>query len=276
MPVFLALLSSGLWGTADFLGGTVSRARPVVAVVAGSQLAGLLLMLIVATVTRSWGSPPDYLIWAAIASLSGVSALAAFYSALAIGHMGVVSPITATGVVVPLAAGLATGQAPAPWQAGGIVLAIGGVVLASGPEIRGAAGRRPVVLALAAAVLFGVTLTALARGAESSAVMTVTAMRGISVPLCVLVAVLIGRPGTLKASVSPAIAIVGIFDVTANLTFALASETGVPAVVAVLGSLYPVVTVLLAWWLHHERLSGMQYGGVAAALAGVALIAAGG
>lgn len=69
---------------------------------------------------------------------------------------------------------------------------------------------------------------------------------------------------------------IGAFDVLANVAYGAASTLGLLAVVAVLGSLYPVVTVLLAWWVHHERLRPVQYAGVVTALLGVAAISAGG
>ncbi len=136
----LALLSSGLWGSADFFGGLMSRRLPPIAVVAWSQTSGLVLGLVVATVTGAWGDPAGWLPWAVLAGVSGALGLVAFYAALASGTMGVVSPIAALGAVVPVLAGVVAGEQPTGLQTAGIVVALLGAVLASGPELRAARG----------------------------------------------------------------------------------------------------------------------------------------
>ncbi len=276
MPAVLALLSSAMWGTADFLGGSLSRRRPVLAVVGWSQLAGLVLMIVTATVTGSWGTDLAYLPWAVLASVSGFLGLIAFYTALAIGTMGIVSPVAALGVLVPLSLALFGGEAPTSVQVLGIVLAVIGVVLASGPELSGSAGGRPVALALLSAVLFGAALVGIARGSQTSAVMTMTGMRASTV-ICFAVVLAVARTagGITRADVGPLVT-VGFFDVAANVAFGLATAAGLLSVTSVLGSLYPVVTVLLAWWFYGERLRAVQYVGVVGALTGVVLISAAG
>ena len=136
--------------------------------------------------TGAWHDPHGYLPWAAAAGLVGMVSLVAFYAALASGTMGVVAPIAATGVVVPVTIGLATGDRPAWLQLGGVALAVAGVVLASGPEIRGveqaraAGGARSLVLAGAAAVGFGMVLWLLAEGGHYSVSMTLLTQRTAS------------------------------------------------------------------------------------------------
>ncbi len=282
MAALLALLSSLLWGGADFLGGSLSRRHPAVVVVAGSQLAGLVAALTVATVAGALGAPTGYLPWAVLAGLAGLIGLTSFYAALAAGTMGVVSPIAALGVVVPVFVGLGSGERPHPLQLVGIVVAVAGVVLASGPELSGRAGARPLLLAGVAAVGFGLALLFIAEGSATSTLMTLVAMRATSVAvLGVVVGALArrrrrtGQPwGTGRRDVGP-IVLVGIGDVAANLTFGLASTRGLVSIVAVLGSLYPVVTVLLARVILHERLAVAQTIGVSGALGGVVLIAVG-
>jgi drug/metabolite transporter (DMT)-like permease len=281
MAALLALLSSLLWGAADFLGGTVSRRLPALLVVGASQLAGLLTVAVVAVAAGELHAPTGYLPWAVAAGLAGLGGLVAFYRALAIGTMGVVSPIAALGVVVPLAVGLGRGERPGAVQLVGIVVAVLGVVLASGPELSGRAGARPLLLAMAAAVGFGLALLFITEGAQTSTLMTLVTMRVTSVLVVALLLVsqVAARarrtPIKLTARDLPLIAVVGIGDAAANLTFGWASTRGLVSVVAVLGSLYPVVTVLLARVVHHERLAAVQNAGVVAALAGVGLIAAG-
>lgn len=282
MSAALALLSSVLWGTADFLGGTASRRLDALRVVLVSQavaLGGLvpLVLLLAPEVTAATVGT------GVVAGLVGPGALFAFYRALALGTMGVVAPIAALGVVVPVAAGLASGEEPSGVQVAGIAVAVVGVVLASGPELRGAGrgGTRPLVLALGAAVGFGVVFVLLAEGSASAGtaevVLVLLAMRATSV--AVLGALLLARGGTAAVAVPrrdlPTLAVIGAFDVGANGTFAVASQSDLVSVVAVLASLYPAVTAVLAWRLHGERLRPLQLAGVAAALAGVVLLSAG-
>jgi drug/metabolite transporter (DMT)-like permease len=159
----------------------------------------------------------------------------------------------------------------------GIAVAVLGVVMASGPELSGRAGAKPLLLAAAAAVCFGLTLLFIAEGARTSTLMTLVTMRVTSVLAVALLLVSLARRTPLRLSPRdlPLIAVVGIGDAAANLAFGWASTRGLVSVVAVLGSLYPVVTVLLARVVHHERLAAVQNIGVVAALAGVGLIAVG-
>ena len=277
MAAVLALLSSVLWGGADFLGGTVSRRLPALVVVGASQFAGLLTVVVVAAAAGQLDAPTDYLPWAVAAGLAGLGGLVAFYAALAMGTMGVVSPIAALGVVVPVVVGLVRGERPAALQLAGIALAVVGVVMASGPELSGRAGLRPLLLAVVAAMGFGLALLFIAEGAQTSTLMTLVTMRVTSVLVVALLLVSIARrtPARLSVRDLPLIAVIGVADAAANLTFGWASTRGLVSVVAVLGSLYPVVTVLLARVVHHERLAMVQNVGVLTALGGVGLIAVG-
>jgi drug/metabolite transporter (DMT)-like permease len=276
VPVLLSLLASLTWGTADFLGGTAARRLPVTAVVAVSQTFALIGVLVVALVTHAYDADTGYIGWSLVAAVCGVVGLSAFYSALAMGTMGVVAPIAATGVVVPVVVGLAQGDQPSALQAVGVVVAIVGVVLASGPELRGGAvGRRPLLLAVLAAFGFGAVIVCVAKGAHYDTTMTLLVMRCASVALLVGV----GLTGRVRMNAErrdlPLLAAVGAGDVGANAMFAVASTQGLLSVVAVLSSLYPAVTVLLARLVHGERMKRLQDLGVVAAIAGVALIAGG-
>jgi len=315
VPAALALLSSLLWGTSDFLGGTASRRLPALSVLGGSQLVALLGLVPVAVLTGELDAPRGYLLPGVAAGLVGMVALSAFYRALAAGTMGVVAPVASLGVVVPIGVGLLRGEAPTALQLTGMAAAIVGVVLASGPELSGegrhggqggqggrgreAAGSLPLLLAGLAAVGFGVVLVLVALGSRAadpviggaggsaaggggvggSVVMVLLTMRLTSV--LALSALLVGAAPRRGWSVGvartdlPVLAAVGAGDVLANGCYALAARSSLVSVTAVLASLYPVVTALLAYRLHAERLRGVQVAGVAAALAGVALIAAG-
>ena len=282
MAAVLALLSSVLWGGADFLGGTLARRLAPLAVVGASQAIALLLIVPTALALGATGDPLGYLPYAVAAGLLGMASLVAFYSALAIGTMGVVAPIAATGAVVPVAIGLGQGERPAAVQLLGVVLAVAGVVLASGPEIRGAregtapGGARALGLALLSALGFGLVLWLIAKGAHYSVTMTLLTQRCASVSVVVVVAVAVRGTGGLARRDLPALAVVGAGDVVANGLYALATRTGLISLVAVLGSVYPVVTALLARFVHDERLRAVQVVGVVTTLAGVVMIAVGG
>jgi drug/metabolite transporter (DMT)-like permease len=271
----LALLSSLLWGSADFLGGLLSRRRAAAAVVGASQTAGLLAVLLVAAATGAVGGPLGWLPWAVAAGLSGTLGLLCFYRALSIGTMGIVSPIAALGAVVPVLIGVATGERPAVLQLVGIAVALAGAAAASGPELRGSAGPAPVVLAAVAGVGFGLALVFIARGSQTSTLMTLVGMRGTSVTLFLLAALALRTLGGLRPRDVAPVALVGLGDVAANLAFAVATTMGLLSVSAVLGSLYPVATVLLARGVLKERLLAVQQAGVVTALAGVVLITVG-
>lgn len=285
----LALLSSGLWGTADFVGGVVSKRLPAILVVACSQAAGLVAVAIVAVVTGATDDPTGWVPWALLAGVAGAAALVAFYAALAGGTMGVVSPIAALGAVVPVAAGVLAGERPSGLQVAGIVLALAGAALASGPEMSpdpdgGRGGSRPVLLAVLAAVGFGVALLAIGRGAEDSTVMTLVGMRATSVTGFLAAAAVLVLSRGLRAAREgfgvgrrdlPVLAGIGLADVGANLCFGIASTLGLLSLTAVLGSLYPVVTVLMARFVLHERLQPVQLVGIAGAFVGIGCIALG-
>jgi drug/metabolite transporter (DMT)-like permease len=281
VAVLLALLSSVLWGSADFLGGLVSRRRLAAVVVGLSQAAGLVTILVVALAVGAFHDPTGYLPWAVASGLAGMVGLVCFYAALAAGTMGVVSPIAALGVVVPVVVGLARGERPAAVQLVGIAVAVVGVVLASGPELQGRAGARPLVLATVAALGFGLALLFIAEGSQSSTVMTLVTMRVTSVSVltvALLVALSRGTPRSVLVigwTDLVLIAVVGVGDLLANLAFGAASRRDDVSVVSVLGSLYPVMTVLLARFVLGERLGRAQTWGVAGALGGVVLIATG-
>lgn len=288
MTVLLALASSLLWGVADYFGGKQSRRVPTLVVVLISQASGLLVVVLTPTVAGSFSAPTGYIPWAVGAGVAGASGVVLFYRALAIGTMGVVAPLAALGVVVPVLIGLFGGALPSVVSLVGMVVAVIGVVTTAGPSRSGsnAGGQaRSVWLALGAAAAFGLLQYAISGGSKYSTVMTMVVMRVSSVPGLAVITWFALRPSSsgdrvaVRAALDPRtvliVVVIGVFDVGANLLFATASVSGALAIVAVLGSLYPAATVLLARVIDRERLTGIQNVGVLAAVVGVALIAAG-
>lgn len=277
MATLLALCASVLWGSSDFLGGTTSRRLPATAVVWSSQAFALVGLLVVTAATESFRTG-SYVGWGIAAAAVGVVGLVSFYAALAGGTMGVVAPIAALGVVVPVVIGVAQGDRPSAVQGIGVAVAIVGVVLASGPEVRAASlgTLRPLALAAVAAVGFGLVFVFIAHGARTSTLMTLLTMRAASITVLAPVVLGRGEARAIGRGDLPVLAAVGAGDVTANACMAIATRHGLLSLVAVLSSLYPAVTVLLARGVHNERLGRLQTLGVSGALAGVVLIASGG
>lgn len=287
MAALSALLAALLWGTADYLGGTAARRLPVASVLGVQQLVALLGLVPLAAVIGAFDEPRAYVLPGIFAGLAGMVALAAFYRALATGTMGVVAPIAALGVVVPIALSLQDGERPGPAQLVGMAVAVVGVVLASGPELsgRGRGGAMPLLLAGLAALGFGAVLVLVAEasggegGSLGAIVMTLLTMRLASVGVLTVLLVAFAPTRGVEIGVRrgdlPVLVAIGVFDVGANGAYALASQSDLVSVSAVLASLYPVATVLLARRFQAELLGGVQLVGVALALVGVVLLAGG-
>lgn len=277
LGVALALASSVAWGISDFLGGLQARRISALTVLLVSQPVGLVLALAVALVFGgdSLGSRDAAIAFGAGAVV--VLALAAFYRAMALGSVSVVATIGALGVVVPVTAGLLQGDRPYVIQLVGAAGGIVGVILVTrepDSEWR-AAGRASVGLAALAALGFGAFLLALDQTSGAQPAWTIVAARAGGVAALLIAAALVRPSLAIGRSLLPILLVIGCFDVLANSLFALATNHGLLSLVAVAGSLYAAVTVLLARFVLGERLAPVQLAGLISALAGVALIAAG-
>lgn len=277
LPLLLAFGSGMAWGTADFLGGLSARTLPLVTVSLVSQAAGFAFLAVVVAVRGEGPSGSDALVLGLAAGLLGVGGLAALYRGLAIGRMSVVAPMAALSGIVPVAWGLLRGDRPSSLQIVGIVVAIGGVVVAARtPDQTGRRSTAGLGLALIAAVALGGLLVLLDEAGRRDPLWGTLMVRVGAI--CVLgVAFLATRSSLRMRRVEMGrLGFLGVLDNGANLAFAYASSTGgLLALTSVLGSLYPVATVVLARLVLRERLTTLQMGGVVAALTGVVLIAAG-
>lgn len=281
----LSLGSSLCWGVADFFGSLQSRRLPALSVVVWSQAAGGLVLLVVVTAGTIAGGevpPTEAVLTGGLAGMFGGLALALFYRGLAIGVISIVAPISACGAIVPVVVALIEGEIPHWVAIGGIAVAIAGVVLVSiSPGGSGAATadrRAALGLAFGAAIGFGLFIVLVDRGSEVSAgspLWVILGARAGSLTLLLALATLSRRLAPWPGERIAPVALIGILDTLANVLIAFASTLGNLGVVAVLGSLYPVTTVLLARALLNERLSGRQSAGVTLALAGVVLMSGG-
>ena len=280
MAALFALIASVMWGTSDFLGGTFARKRKVIAVVAGSQALSLAVGIVVVVVSGEWQKNfwgwHGYGIYAILAGYSGYIGLLAFYAGLSQGTMGVVSPIAALGVVIPVAGGLIRGDHPQTVQMCGVAVAFVGALMASGPELRGKAGAKPVMYAGIAGLGFGTAQLFMALGSRESAVMTMVGMRVATFAVMGTLALAKRTVGGLGRADIPMLFVIGALDFGANVLLGMATHMGLWSIVMVLGSLYPIMTVILAAGIHKERLMKIQYCGIAFAITGVAIISEGG
>lgn len=273
LAVALGLVSSLSWGVADFLGGVASRRASALAVVALSQTIGLGLALALLAVARPGVPPARDLLLGVLAGVSGVAGLVAFYRGMAVGSISIIAPISALGALVPLAVDLVAGRSPGPLALAGMLVALAGASLAA--RAPGPASRQGVGLALVAALGFGGFFVLLGEAAAESAVWGLTSARLGSVPVALAALAVVGAGVGLRGRTLAMVAGAGTLDAGANLLFAAGSQRGLVSVVAVLGSLYPVVTIALAGALLGERMSRLQAGGAALALCGVVMIAVG-
>ncbi|MFF3557567.1 EamA family transporter [Streptomyces tsukubensis] len=288
MVALFALTTALLMGLADFGGGLLTRRAPALTVVFASQSIAVTVLGVIVVATSAWQEAGPRLWYAVAAGAIGPVALLSFYKALALGPMGVVSPLGSLGVAVPVAVGLAAGERPGPVQIAGIGTAVVGILLAGGPELRGAPVRRQAVaLTFVAAFGFGAVMTLIAQASSTvtGLFLALFVQRAVNIAVggtALAVTARRGRPvlpgdGGLRVlwSSLPLLAFVGLADVASNGTYALAAQTGPVTVAAVLSHLYPVVTVLAALIVLKERLRGVQAAGAGLALAGSVLLAGG-
>ncbi|WP_405696488.1 EamA family transporter [Streptomyces sp. NBC_01185] len=288
MTALFALATSLLWGLADFGGGLLTRRTPALTVVVVSQAIAAVVLGVVVIATGGWSEAGSLLWFAVAAGVVGPVAMLSFYKALALGPMGVVSPLGSVGVAVPVGVGLLVGERPGLLQFAGVAVAVVGIVLAGGPQLRGApVQRQAIALTLLAAFGFGAVMTLIA---EASTTVTglflalfVQRVTNLAVGGTALFVSVrrggralpeVGGLGTVRAAL-PALAFVGLADVAANGTYSIAAQQGPVTVAAVLASLYPVVTALAARGVLGERLRGLQAAGAGLALIGTVLLATG-
>jgi drug/metabolite transporter (DMT)-like permease len=251
---------------------------PVLTVMVVSQPLGLAMIVAAALALGGSLPPSGDLALAAAGGVAGVIGLSCFYRAMAIGPMSIVAPVSSTGAVVPVVVGLARGEQPAALQIAGMAVALIGVVLAV-REVEHPHGAtiepRAVALAALAGLGFGLFFTGIDAAASHDAFWAASAARAGGSTAVVLAAIVLGHKLDVPSAAIPTLLVIAVLDTLANLLFALATRHGLLSLVAVAGSLYPIATIVLAHVVLRERLAAPQRAGVALALGGVAMIAAG-
>jgi drug/metabolite transporter (DMT)-like permease len=273
--IVLALATSVSWGIGDFLGGLSSRRLPTLTVLAFSELAGLLALVLVVAVQAEAPPGGGEIAFAMAAGAAGMIGLGCLYRGMAVGAMGVVAPISSAAAVVPVAFGLVRGERPGSLQLVGVVVALAGVALASRePGARTGHVAAGVGLAVVAALGFGLYIVFIDEASGHSAWWAVLVSRAVATVLAVTLCLLLGSLRVAPARL-PTLLAIGLFDAGANVLLALALREGLVSVVSVLASMYPLVTIALARALLDERVARAQQVGAAVAITGAAMIAAG-
>lgn len=288
MPAVLALTAAVCWGLGDFLLGVQGRRSPVLAIALVAQLSGFVLLGLVVAVRGDPAPPSEELVVGLLAGVLGAGVFYLIVTALSTGNMARVAPILGMTSFVPVVYGLSQGDDPTRLQLVGILVAIAGVVLVS--TERTAEGREPMddevrrqnrramVMAAVAAGGAGTVLIGLDRSSEYDpfwAILLFRASGAVILGAAAFAVVVAGRvsarPIVRALAWLPLIAF-GVLDTGANLLWSIASTGDLLSIVAVLGGLFPAVTVLLAVLVLREPLERLQALGVVVTLAGTAMI----
>jgi len=271
VSVVLALLASITWGASDFLGGMMGRRIPTTLVVLWSQSTGMILGVVAALVFPADQVHLSDLLWGAVAGAAGTAGLYFLYEALARGRMAVASPAAAlVGAVLPMGIGFALGERPLPVQWIGILLALPAIWLVA--QVGEIAGFNGLLYGFIAGAGFGSFFAAIAQTGEGSGFWPLVAARIIQVTTMMFI-VRKQKLGLPPPETRLPIAALGAGDMLANVFVLLAARSGLLTLVAVLTSLYPAITVLLAVWILSEPIGPRQKVGLFLALVAIALIA---
>ena len=282
MAVVLGLLTAVAYGAADFFGGLSSRRSSVASVVVWSQAVSILLLALLLVAVPHDAPLARDVLYGSAAGVIGCAGLVLLYRGLAVGRMSVVAPVTAVGAaVLPVAWGLGQGERPSVAALIGVALALTAVVFVSrSPEgeavvERAAGGRVELALALGAGCAFGVVFILLGSTSDDAGFWPLAGARPVSVAVLAIGSLVLRQQLRPDGGDRVMVAVTGILDIGANALYLVAIRTGLLSLVAVLGSLYPAMTVLLARVVLKERLTRVQVIGLVLAGAGVVLIAAG-
>lgn len=277
MAIFLGLAAALTYGAADFLGGLMTRRSNEVSVVLVGQTLGTGLLL--AALPFFYGSGPEarWLVWGAAAGVGGGVGVLFLFRGLAIGKMSVVAPVT--GVVAasaPVVYGLISGERPSALALGGVGVAFVAITLASlGTGDRDDSSDTGLKQAIVAGLCFAAFFIFLDQAGDDSGLWPLVGGRTTSLAVVGLVALFTRSARMPKGPTLVGVLASGVLDVAANLFYLLATRRGLLSIVAVLTSLYPATTAVLARVFLKERMTVQQLLGVGFAGAGVVLIALG-
>ena len=289
MGILFGLMAAATYGVADFVGGRASRRVDVFCVVLVSQLIGTVPLLLAVPFLADQGPTTAALAWGAAAGIGGGGGVLFLYRGLAVGRMSVVAPIT--GVVaaaLPVIFGLIAGERPGSVSLIGVVVALAAVVLVSsapppaseedaelGDDIGRSWRSSGVPYAFAAGTGFGLFFVFLDAAGDDAGVWPLVGTRASSLLFVATITLLLRRPLKPPSGTLVLIGLAGVLDVAANVFYLIATRFGLLSLVAVLTSMYPAVTVLMARMFLNERMVKTQLVGLALAGAAIGMIVVG-
>lgn len=271
--ILFGLLSALCWGAGDFSGGLATRRTNVYSVIIIGDLIGAILLLGVAWLFGERAPTRADLAWGTLAGIGGVIGLLGLYRALAIGKMGIASPLSAViAAALPVIVAIFVEGAPKTLQMVGFLLAFAAIWLISqSGEVR--LQLQDLTLPAIAGMGFAAFFIFYDQVSAGSIFYPLVAARIIAVVMLVPVARIGRQPILPPPALLPLIFLVGATDMGGNVFYGLAAQAGRLDVAAVTASLYPAATVWLAWWLLKERFTRQQMIGVGVALLSIVLIA---
>ena len=270
--IIFGLAASLCWGSGDFSGGLASRRANPSSVVTTAYAIGFVLLLVLALIWREPFPASIDIFWGAIAGLAGAIGLVSFYSALSIGLMGIAAPVSAVLTAgLPVLFSAFTEGLPSPIQVGGFFLALLAIVLISRPE-RTKGRPRGIGMALLAGCGFGLFFILISRVNHTATFWPLAVARLTSVLFLLVMLRIRQEPLLPRVSVAYLMLLAGVLDALGNAFFVLAAHSGRLDIAAVLSSLYPAATVVLAAVVLHERVTRIQAIGILLALIAVPLI----
>jgi uncharacterized membrane protein len=271
-PIVFGLSSAVFWGAGDFCGGLATKSTQVYRVIISSQLISLVLLVGLAMAAHESLLPLDQMLLGSLAGVVGAIGISALYRALAVGQMGVAAPVSAVVAAgVPVMVGSFIEGTPSVAQLFGFGLAFVAVWFISRTG-RSAIHRHDLGLPIIAGLCFGTFYVLIGSVGQAAVWWPLVAARVGSLTALLIVTLVNRQPRWVERQSLLLIVLIGVFEVGGNACYLLARQAGRLDVAAVLASLYPAVTVWLAWFLLKERMHRLQSIGVLAALAAIVLI----
>jgi drug/metabolite transporter (DMT)-like permease len=265
--------SAVAWGAGDFSGGFASRKGNLLGVILLSQFLGGILLAVMALVFCEVVPPLEYLFYGFLAGIFGNLGVIALYKGLAQGRMGIVAPLSAVlTALVPIGYTALYMGLPSATQLFGFICFIVAVWLLSSADAGFRMTFNELFLAIIAGLGFGLFFIFIDKANDLAIFWPLVGARFASVSMLVIIILMNGKPAKPLKGQWLLIGITGVLDATGNTLFSIAAHLGRLDVSAVLGSLYPAATVMLAWFFLRERLHPQQWMGVATAFAALILV----
>lgn len=274
LGVVLAVASALVWGSGDFCGGRAATRLNPFQVLFLAAVSGIVMLVAAAMLTGESFAPSASLLWAAGAGLAGGGGIVALYRGLAIGSAATVAPLASVlAAVLPVVVGVFTEGAPRPVQLVGFALALAGIFLVARSAPDGRSSRAGLEMGLLAGLGFGGFLVLAGQVTGDTVYVPLTVARAMMLGTALLMMRARGLE-VPRLQAHPIGLLAGLLDAGGNVLYLLARQHVRMDIAAVLSSLYPLSTVVLARMVTGERVTAAQWTGGALCLAAVTLIAA--